>query len=315
MQVEFIRQSPRVFAVIVVTIALLLATIPSKGLLTSGKAAPQQSTNQSISDQLVNQEEQASTSALAQDIGYRDAGVITGPNIPILYYHYIEVNPDPVHDPGRTALAVTPANFESQLQFLTQHGYTFLNMDDVAAIVQGKMQRPAKPIALTFDDGYEDFYLNAWPLLQKYNVKVTIYVMSREGHNGACNTNIWQPNFYMTNDQLRELAQSPLIEVGDHTQDHCNLRGKSVTVQTQEIIGSKTELEAAIGKTVTTFAYPYGRFDNTSTKLVQQAGYTSAVTTIPGTIQNPSIIYLLRRIDIHSMDGSHLGSLLAKHGD
>lgn len=312
-----ITQLPRIFAVVVVSVALLLAIIPSKNLLKPSSATPDQSPiNQNISDKLVNQEQQSSSSALSQDIGFKDTvRGLSGPSIPILYYHYIEVNPDPVHDPGRSKLLVTPDNFASQLQYLKSKGYTPITMDDVAAALADPKLLPSKPIVLSFDDGYEDFYQNAWPLLQKYNVKATIYVLSRGGRNGACNTNIWQPNFYMTSDQITSLSNSPLITVGAHTQDHCSLRGKPIDIQRQEIWGSKQELEVMIGKPVTTFAYPYGAFDPTTVDLVRQAGFTTAVTTLAGTIQNESVVYLLRRLHVGNYDGVHLGSLLAKYGN
>jgi len=221
--------------------------------------------------------------------------ILLGSRVPILYYHYIEVNPDPVHDPGRNALLVTPSNFESQLQYLVSKGFTAITLDQLVASFINPALLPKKPIILSFDDGYEDFYTNAFPLLQKYGMSATIYVLTREGHPGACGNNFWQPNFYMTNEQIRLLAKSPLITVASHTQDHCLLKGKSEAIQRQEIIASKAELESIIGMPVRHFAYPYGSFGEVSIQLVLEAGYTTAASTIPGVVNNQSTTYFLHR--------------------
>lgn len=237
---------------------------------------------------------------------------IPGVRVPILTYHYIEVNPDPVHDPGRNHLLVTPANFEAQLRYLRDNGWTTVTLDDLVNYFHDPKLMPQKPVILTFDDGYQDFYDNAWPLLREYQDKATIFVLSRGGHPGACGNNFYQPNFYMTDDELRTLAQSPLITVGDHTEDHCSLKGKPEKIQWQEILGSKVELEAIIGKPVVHFAYPYGSFDSTSLRIVQESGYDTAVSTIPGTVNNETTIYSLHRVRISNLSLQWFANQLAK---
>jgi peptidoglycan/xylan/chitin deacetylase (PgdA/CDA1 family) len=87
--------------------------------------------------------------------------------VPILMYHYIST-PPPGADIYRKDLSVTPARFESHLQYLVRAGYQVVTLDDMLyALTQGR-PLPPKPVILTFDDGYEDNYLNAFPLLQKY---------------------------------------------------------------------------------------------------------------------------------------------------
>lgn len=237
---------------------------------------------------------------------------VPGIKVPILTYHYIEVNPDPVGDPGRDKLLVTPTNFEAQLKYLHDNGWTTVTLDDLVSYISSPKLMPAKPIILTFDDGYQDFYDNAWPLLRKYGDKATIYVLSRGGHPGACGNNFYQPNFYMTNTELRELAGTDLIMVEAHSQDHCSLKRKPEAIQWQEIFGSKEELETITGRPVRHFAYPYGAFDDVSIRIAKESGYVTASTTIPGTVNSELTIYTLRRIRIGNLSPQLFAAQLAK---
>lgn len=215
---------------------------------------------------------------------------VAGVHVPIVFYHYIEVNPRPKDDPGRDKLLVWPSNFDSQMKYLKDNGWTTITLDDLVAAFKNPAGLPAKPIILTFDDGYTDFYTNAWPILQKYNLKATLYVLGRGPEKDA--------NAYMSAAEIRELAQSPLITVASHTQDHAYLKGRSELFQRYEIVRSKERLEEVTGKPVRHFAYPYGAFDDVSLKLVKEAGYETAASTIISTRNNESTRYTLRRVRI-----------------
>src|SRR5206468_1637418 len=99
--------------------------------------------------------------------------------IPILLYHYISANPDAPADVVRTRLSVPPDAFAAQLAYLARAGYTTITLDDLVAILHDGAAPPPKPVVLTFDDGYADFYANAYPLLTQYGDKATIYVISQ----------------------------------------------------------------------------------------------------------------------------------------
>src|SRR5581483_4103848 len=89
--------------------------------------------------------------------------------VPILMYHYVSANPQWPADPARTHLSVTPKAFAAQISYLRLAGYTTITLDDLARALSDGAALPAKPIILTFDDGYQDFYDNAFPLLKKYH--------------------------------------------------------------------------------------------------------------------------------------------------
>jgi len=187
--------------------------------------------------------------------------------VPILTYHYIRTVTNPKDILG-ARLSVTPAVFEEQLKILRDEKYQFITLDDLSASWEGKYTMPKKPVILTFDDGYDDFYANAYPLLQKYQVKATAYIV---------------PNFlnkvhYMTSAQIVELSKSPLITIGAHTMNHVDLRTTNKKTSMEEILGSKMILERLIGKNVHHFAYPSGKYTKNIVKAVKNAGYTTATT-------------------------------------
>jgi peptidoglycan/xylan/chitin deacetylase (PgdA/CDA1 family) len=229
----------------------------------------------------------------------------SGLKIPILYYHYIEVNPNPIRDPGRNSLLITPENFLSQMIYLKNAGYTSITYDDLLSGFKNAGTLPSKPIIITVDDGYTDFFSNAFPILKKLNIKATVFVLSQGGKI--------KPGFYMSDNQIKELSQSPLITVGCHTEDHMDLKGRSETLQRKEIFGCKKQLESLIGMTVRHFAYPYGAYDPTTIRLVKEAGFETASTTNPGSYQSQNTPYTLKRIRVGNYDGSGLKSILSRY--
>lgn len=225
--------------------------------------------------------------------------------VPILYYHYIEINPNPVGDPGRDSLLITPDNFVDQMITLKLSGYTTITLDDLEAAIKYSKPLPPRPIVITVDDGYSDFYYNAFPVLKKLDIKATVFVLSR----GA---QMQPPGFYMSDDQIKELSQSPLITVACHTLDHTDLKDKPEDLQRDEIFTCRDQLEKLIGKPVRHFAYPYGDFDTTTLKLVQEAGFETASSTIGGATQSLENIYTLRRIHVGNYGGQELLTILEK---
>ncbi len=221
--------------------------------------------------------------------------------VPILMYHYIEHVKDP-GDTIRQKLNIYPETLGLEIKTLQDDGYTFLYASEVAQAIDGKMKLPAKPIVLTFDDGYKDFYTDALPVLQKYHVKATAYIIT--GFLG-------RPN-YMTVDQLKAVKASGIVEIGAHTENHIDLNHATVKKQTEEIVNSKKYLEKLFSQPVTSFAYPSGRFNQDTVKIVQAAGFTNAVSTNPGTQVTNTNRFVLFRLRPGSRSGKVLLSFLDK---
>jgi peptidoglycan/xylan/chitin deacetylase (PgdA/CDA1 family) len=219
--------------------------------------------------------------------------------VPILTYHYISDNPDP-SDTLRTLLSVTPRDFAAQLEYLAANGYTALSLDELLAAQTGAAPLPARPVLLTFDDGYVDFYTQAAPLLRQYGMKATAYIPSDL---------IGAPG-YMSWDQLRELAGSPLITIGGHSRTHPPLDTLGWEAQRSEIVDSKAILESQLGIPVAHFCFPYGRYNATTLDLVALAGYRSATTTRTAIADQAAAPLVLPRVAISGGDG--LAGFVAK---
>ena len=206
-------------------------------------------------------------------------------------YHYVRVVTDPKDRLGIN-LSVKPDLFAAQMQYLADNGYTTLTMGEVHAILAGQMPLPERPIALTFDDGYRDFYTAAWPVLRQHGFKATSYVIS--GFIG------WDA--YMTWPMLKELDASGQVEIGAHTVDHADLKAMSAPRRAQEINGSKLALEEGLGHPVTAFCYPSGKYDAGVVALVRQAGFLTATTVEYGTKQNLQWAFELPRVRVTGPD-------------
>lgn len=205
--------------------------------------------------------------------------------IPILMYHYIEY-PDK-NDKMRVALNIYPEVLDRQIKSLKDAGYTFLSMSDVDKVFAGKMEVPKKGVVLTFDDGYRDFYEYAYPILKKYNVKAVQYVIANF---------LDRPNHLYTS-QLQEIARDGLVEIGAHTMDHMWLKGVDSKTANYEITGSRQRLQQLTGFPITSFAYPYGAFDQQAIDAVERAGFSDAATTVPGNLivkENKYSLFRLR---------------------
>lgn len=204
--------------------------------------------------------------------------------LPVILYHYVEH----VKDEGdfiRKGLSLTPENFEEQLESLQINHYQTYFVKDIPKIFEGKIEYSTKSAVLTFDDGFADFYTDAFPLLKKYQTKATIYVVYNF---------IGHPN-YMNKDQIQEVVDSGLVELGSHSLDHVNLASESAVKAKKEIFDSKEKLEKEFGISVETFAYPYGSFNKNTAELVKEAAYKAAVSVKPGVIQAAEDIFKLTR--------------------
>lgn len=211
--------------------------------------------------------------------------------ISILMYHYVRVVADPKDQVGIN-LSIKPAIFDAQMQYLADNGYTTLTMQEVYEILNGQKTLPAKPIALTFDDGYRDFYTNAWPILQKHGFKATNYVVTDF---------IGQEN-YLTWPMLQELDATGRIEIGAHSRSHSDLRAISGERRWDEIIGSKSILEQGLGHPIGAFCYPAGFHNAAVIADVKRANFLTATTVEPGTKQNLQFAHALPRIRVHGPD-------------
>ena len=198
-------------------------------------------------------------------------------SIPVLMYHRILDQPAASSSHG---IWVTAAQFERQLQSLRTRGFQTITFRDYARFLRAEAQLPHRPIVLTFDDGYEDNYTVALPLLQKFGCRAVVFAVTDERR-----TNFWDAGkpsaTLLSTTELRELDRSGM-EIGSHTVTHPNLTLIPRDESRRELQNSKEKLEQLLGSEVVSFAYPYGALSASAKELAEEAGYRFAVAADSG---------------------------------
>lgn len=219
--------------------------------------------------------------------------------VPIIMYHRF-IRDDSEKGVHGTYLHVQ--QLEKHFRLLKKMGFETLTFKDLSE--EGFIHRlqPGKRfIIITVDDGYRDNYELLLPLLNKYQFKAVVYVVTGENFNRwdvEVSDNPEKVVPLMSPEQVKALHDSGLVEIGGHTMTHPFLSKLSESEQREEILRNKLELEALIGELLTSFAYPYGDHDATSKQLAQELGYPFAVATNSGPLLMHQDPYQIRRIAI-----------------
>ena len=209
----------------------------------------------------------------------------TTTRIPIIMLHYVR-DVDKQKDLMGYNLSIAPDSFEKILQYLSKNGYHTIHLSDLE-----NRKVPPKSIILSFDDGYEDFYTTALPLLNKYNFTASTAII----------TNMMDGTRYMSPAQIQEIDKAG-IEILSHTVHHADL--STDPLQQKEITDSKNYLEKLLGKTITGFVYPAGKYNDQTLKFLKDAGYQFALTEHAGYADLTKDLLQLRRIRIDNRNGS-----------
>lgn len=217
-------------------------------------------------------------------------GTLRRIRVPILMYHYIS-EPPPDADVYRIDLSVPPGLFREHLAYLRDAGYTSIRLEDLYAALQTGAVLPEKPVVLTFDDGYEDSYTNAWPLLREFGFTGTFFVMT----SGPDHLN---PG-YLTPAQIGEMAAGGM-RMESHTRDHPDLRGRDGDFLVYQLLGAQESLAAWTGRTPLQFAYPAGEYDEAVLAMLRSLNVQTAVTTRQGALHTTSAPLELPRLRIRN---------------
>jgi len=205
-------------------------------------------------------------------------------SVPILMYHYIRPAPSIYTDYLGYRLTVTPGDFTAQMDWLASSGYHPVDFNDLRSYFSGAVPLPAKPVVITFDDGYADLYTTAYPILQVHKFKAVAYIV----------TSFVGQASYVTAAQVQEMDRHG-IQIASHTVDHANVAKASLYWATAQLAASKTWLENLTGHSVVDFAYPSGKYSATAIAALQATGYDTAVTELPGTVHSRADRYLWTR--------------------
>ncbi len=205
--------------------------------------------------------------------------------VPILMYHNIG------YEDGSSF--VKPENFNKQMEYIKGNGYTVITLDELVAGIKNKSQFKKNTVVITFDDGYKDNFVYAYPTLKKFGFPATIFVPSDL---------IGKEKALFSWNEARIMNRNE-ISINSHTKTHLYLGYAQDTAATRkEIAGSKKAIEQEIGAPAAYFCYPGGGFNEIVKKLVKEAGYKGACTTNRGSDRFNNDIYELVRVKVTNSD-------------
>lgn len=222
--------------------------------------------------------------------------------VPVLMYHHIRAL-DPTFSPVALGLSVTPEHFASHMKELVDLGYHTITPHELYLAIHQQATLPEKPVLISFDDGHRDQYKNAWPILQKYHLKATFFVIS--GYLSYAG--------YLDAGMIRELDRSGLITIASHTRHHVSVPSIKPERRLEEVQGSKKDLEKVVNHPVVDFAYPYGAVNGSTEDLVADSGYEIGFSTYVGSLHASSSLMELRRVRV--LDEDTLAPLLERFSD
>ena len=219
--------------------------------------------------------------------------------LPILNYH--NVAPAPQDAPFKL-LYVSPDSFERQLWTLRRLGLRGVSTSEGVARLSNGTSRGC--VVFTFDDGYADTLTMAAPLLKRYGFAATCYVVSSDigTYNRWDAEHLRERKPLMSRDQLDQWLAAGM-EVGSHSLSHRRLPELAQDAARSEIAESRIALRNMLGVAVEHFAYPFGQFTANIVELVRHAGYSSAMTVLPGMARASDDRLLLPRILVNGERG------------
>ncbi|MBI4428217.1 MAG: polysaccharide deacetylase family protein [Ignavibacteriales bacterium] len=220
--------------------------------------------------------------------------------VPVLMYHRVVENPPA---DSRHGLWVTREQFRRQMTSLAIRGYTPITFTQYLRFAHREAPLPNQPIILTFDDGYEDNYRIAFPILQEFGFHAVIFLVTDKKRR----TNFWDPDEpqvpLLKPTQVREMARHQM-EFGSHTVSHLRIPGTPEQQLRRELRESKAFVEDLTGYEAVSFAYPYGLLDGTAKRLVAEESYTFAVAGDSGPLRFTDDFHEIRRTQVFPGTGS-----------
>lgn len=282
------KAKKKAFLFSIINLFLLLALIVGGIYLWKTQFSP--SKQSSAGNQMVQSSSKSDTSATNEEASKikwvkQDEPV----KIPILMYHAIHVM-DP-SEAANAGLIVDPTTFESHLQALKEAGYYTLTPDEAyKALTENVLPKNKKVVWLTFDDSLKDFYTNAFPLLQKYQMKATNNVITGFVQAGR--------EDMLTLDEIKEMKEKGM-SFEDHTVNHPDLSTATVAQQNLELADSKAFLDDNLSQKTTTVAYPSGRYSDATLQIAESLGYKMGLTTNHGLASLADGLLSLNRVRVN----------------
>ena len=228
-----------------------------------------------------------------------DTGAMLTKNLLIICYHSIS-------DKRRDGLAVRVNSFRKQMEALRSRGYQTITLASLARKLNDKEHILPQTLVITFDDGYRDNYLNAYPILKELGFTATIFLVTAL----VDTERMLYPQYYIQRyggqpadysilrwEEIREMANYG-IEFGSHTCSHANLPTLPSHDIQHELVESKRVIEEQVSQPVVSFCYPEGLWSRSVIAVLDSIGYQCAVVT-PNSTGLPATRFALKRVSIY----------------
>lgn len=227
--------------------------------------------------------------------------------VPIIMYHQVK-NKDFGKD------VISPSEFESDLKYLRDNNYNTITMEHMLAYVYEGAELPENPVILSFDDGYYSTYKYVYPLLQEYNMKIVLAIIgkSTDDYSKVDDTNI--DHAHLRWEHIKEMSDSGLVEIQNHSYNlhkssgkrygSSQIKGESIedytSVLSEDITSLQSKIEEELGRKPTTYAYPYGKYNNNTDEILKENGIQATLSVKFGvnllSRDNPDKLFGLKRI-------------------
>lgn len=215
-----------------------------------------------------------------------------GLRLPVLMYHHVGDLP-PGSDTIRRGLTVSAAAFNQQVNWVKQQGYTTISFSRLWEYLEGKSRLPQKPIIFSFDDGYDDVFTNALPVLQKYGFTGTFGIITEDpGTRQGTNS-------YATWDTIAN-AKKQGAEIVCHTQNHFDGSNPKFSAEYifANLVGCQKDLTGHLGSAEPFLIYPYGHSTPLYIGQAKKAGFVFAFTVHEGKELNLEDLFHLPRVRV-----------------
>ena len=217
----------------------------------------------------------------------------------ILMYHFI----DQPRSDKEARFCCTPQRFARQMRYLKESNHTVISLDKLLECIDSSATLPEKGVVVTFDDGCVSNYYNALPVLLRYKIPATMFIVTDriDGSNDWMHPRGFPHREILSRSQLMELKDAG-ISLGSHARTHPRLTQLKDEAIIDEVRMSKQILEDMSGTTVPYFAYPFGLYNQMVKDAVEAAGYRAACSTRSGFNRSDVDRFTLRRIEIYGSD-------------
>jgi len=217
----------------------------------------------------------------------------------ILMYHIVDEPKASIEE----KYCCAPERFDEQMRYLRAGGHRLLGLDELADRIDRGEPFEEGSVAVTFDDGFEATVHNALPVLARYKVPATMFLLSDRfgGSNDWMEGRGFPRRRIASHADALELLEAG-VTIGSHTRTHVRLPDAGDAQVDDEIGGSKLALERRIGVPVHHFAYPFGEFDDRAREAARRAGYRTACSTRSGFNRLDADRFALRRIEVFGSD-------------